>query len=311
MVDGDVTERAASATMAASAALPTAATLPAQAIPPRWYRSSFTGLCRAMGEGEADGRDHDQASADHPEDDGLPAGADFGTIIHRLYEHADLPAWAASASAPLSAVQTALAQAGFRAAPEAIAGFAARLHASVALEVPGVGERLAALPARSLVREWPVRLPVARRSAALDAPFAGRTPQAPAWPRRLAQVQIPSGTFEGVVDAVVHANGRWHLLDWKSNRLSSYAPESLWRAMAEHDYLLQANLYLVALHRWLRLRLGAGYRPFEHLGCAAYAFVRGLDPLVPGAGWVVVEPDLDLIAALDACFAPMEAAAHA
>ena len=297
---------------AAAAAPPTATILPAQAIAPRWYRSSFTGLCRAIGDADSDGRDHDQASADrdHP-DDGLPAGADFGTIIHRLYEHADPQAWAASPAAPRAAVQAALEHAGFRVTAEAIAGLAARLHASVALEVPGVGERLAALPARALVREWPVRLPVARRSATLDASFAGRTPQAPDWPRRLAQVQIPSGTFEGVVDAVVHANGRWHVIDWKSNRLPSYAPDALWQAMAEHDYLLQANLYLVAVHRWLRLRLGAGYRPFEHLGCAAYAFIRGIDPLIPGAGWVVVQPDLDLIAALDACFAPMEGAAHA
>ena len=45
--------------------------------------------------------------------------------------------------------------------------------------------------------------------------------------------------------------------------------------MAHHHYPLQALLYLVALHRYLRWRL-PGYDPDRHLGGGLYLFVRGM-----------------------------------
>lgn len=50
--------------------------------------------------------------------------------------------------------------------------------------------------------------------------------------------------------------------------------------MVHHHYPLQAHLYLVALHRFLRWRLHA-YAPERHLGGYVYVFLRGL-PEVPG-----------------------------
>ena len=62
-------------------------------------------------------------------------------------------------------------------------------------------------------------------------------------------------------------------------------PDRLPAAMAEHHYPLQALLYAVALHRYLRWRL-PGYDPAVHLGGAAYLFVRGMTgpdtPVVDG-----------------------------
>jgi len=45
--------------------------------------------------------------------------------------------------------------------------------------------------------------------------------------------------------------------------------------MEEHDYPLQALLYAVALHRYLRWRM-PGYRAPDHLGGVAYLFLRGM-----------------------------------
>jgi exodeoxyribonuclease V beta subunit len=39
---------------------------------------------------------------------------------------------------------------------------------------------------------------------------------------------------------------------------------------------VQAALYLLALHRLLRARLGAAYRPAQHLGGALFLFLRGV-----------------------------------
>ena len=69
-------------------------------------------------------------------------------------------------------------------------------------------------------------------------------------------------------------------------RRIDYHPDRLGAAMAEHHYPLQALLYSVALHRYLRWRV-AGYDPALHLGGAAYLFVRGMT----GATTPVVDGD--------------------
>jgi exodeoxyribonuclease V beta subunit len=102
-----------------------------------------------------------------------------------------------------------------------------------------------------------------------------------------------AGHLTGSIDAVLRVGGdepRFVIVDYKTNRLGrrgevagpdDYAGPALAEAMAEHDYPLQALLYSVALHRYLRWRL-AGYDPARHLGGAAYLFVRGMSgPGVP------------------------------
>ena len=50
--------------------------------------------------------------------------------------------------------------------------------------------------------------------------------------------------------------------------------------MVDAHYPLQALLYCVALHRYLRWRL-PGYDPDTHLGGVLYLFVRGMSALEP------------------------------
>ena len=73
--------------------------------------------------------------------------------------------------------------------------------------------------------------------------------------------------------------------------------------MAGSDYPLQAMLYCVALHRFLRWRQ-PGYDPATHIGGVLYLFVRGMSgpatPLVDGRpcgvfGW---RPPVGLITGL-------------
>jgi exodeoxyribonuclease V beta subunit len=95
------------------------------------------------------------------------------------------------------------------------------------------------------------------------------------------------GVMNGKIDLVFEHAGRFHVLDWKGNwlgdRLDDYAPGALPAAMDAHDYRLQALLYTVALHRYLRMRMGARYRPSEHLGDPVYVFLRAVG-LAAGAG---------------------------
>lgn len=98
-----------------------------------------------------------------------------------------------------------------------------------------------------------------------------------------------AGHLTGSIDAVLrvhdeHGSPRFVVVDYKTNRLTErgqpvrvgdYAPPALAHAMAAHHYPLQALLYAVALHRYLRWRL-PGYDPARHLGGAAYLFLRGM-----------------------------------
>ncbi|HMS01451.1 MAG TPA: 3'-5' exonuclease, partial [Gemmatimonadaceae bacterium] len=110
------------------------------------------------------------------------------------------------------------------------------------------------------------------------------------------------GLLTGAIDLVARHDGRWFLLDYKSNHLghavTDYGPEALAHAMTSHHYVLQYHLYLVALHRFLRLRQPA-YDYDTHVGGVAYLFVRGLDAAHPGAGVFADAPPRARIEALD------------
>jgi exodeoxyribonuclease V beta subunit len=77
---------------------------------------------------------------------------------------------------------------------------------------------------------------------------------------------------------------RWYVADYKTNWLGEdsgpltawhYRPTALDAEMQRRHYPLQALLYLVALHRYLRWRLPR-YAPDVHLGGVLYLFVRGM-----------------------------------
>jgi exodeoxyribonuclease V beta subunit len=90
-----------------------------------------------------------------------------------------------------------------------------------------------------------------------------------------------SGYIKGFIDMIVEHDGRFWIIDWKSNYLgdsaADYSAAPLADAMAHHAYHLQALLYVVALHRYLRARL-PDYAYDTHIGGYLYLFVRGVRP---------------------------------
>lgn len=113
------------------------------------------------------------------------------------------------------------------------------------------------------------------------------------------------GMLMGFIDLAFEHEGRYGVLDYKSNALgttdAAYAPHALVAALLQHRYDVQAALYQVALHRLLRARLGSTYAPARHLHGAVVWFLRGL--AAPGQGAVWLPPAVDLIEALDAMLA--------
>lgn len=120
-----------------------------------------------------------------------------------------------------------------------------------------------------------------------------------------------NGLLKGYIDLVFAWDGRYHVLDYKTNwlgdRLDQYTDAALDQAMREHRYGLQALIYQVALHRYLGRRLD-DYDPQQHLGECWYLFLRALG-LQAGSGVWRRRFALALIEDLDRLFAGQEASA--
>ena len=96
-----------------------------------------------------------------------------------------------------------------------------------------------------------------------------------------------AGFLKGFMDLVFAFEGRYFVLDWKSNRLGNrvedYSQEAMTRAIRHSFYDLQYHLYTVALDRYLRVRL-PGYDYERHFGGVRYVFLRGVTPDDPTLG---------------------------
>jgi exodeoxyribonuclease V beta subunit len=126
-------------------------------------------------------------------------------------------------------------------------------------------------------------------------------------PRPRLQASRVNGMLKGFIDLVVCHQGRYYVMDYKSNYLgenrSAYGSDAMAAAIREHRYDLQYVLYTLALHRLLTARL-PGYSYQRDVGGAVYLFLRGVDD--QGRGLFVDKPPEGLIGHLDACFAGKE-----
>jgi len=213
-------------------------------------------------------------------DDGRTAlaGAAFGNVVHEVLETADFSAWAGVSSAPdhaRVAIARALKRHAIVQSSAAITQVGDLVARALNVPLPGAGT-LAQLPASRRVAELEFHFRLASTDvsalyALLDAHGYSRAATA----RRGSRIE---GLMHGYIDMVYRDdNGAVHVLDYKTNQLHSYAADACKAAVAANDYDLQYLIYLVAVQRWLRLRLGADYHPARHLGGAVYLFLRGID----------------------------------
>ena len=278
-------------------ATPTVATVPAVSAASAVEATLF---------GEALGRDHDAltvrsdappatASADAmkdedgdgdaaavPDDDifHFPRGSLAGTCLHAVLEHTDFanPAgWPAAVARALATHAPLLEGAEQRGRQRQWRGMLLQwLQHISAVRMP-FGARLADLDPRRRLHELEFHLPAPGLHPAALAAVLRRHH----FKRFEFHFEPVYGYLKGFIDLVFEHEGRWYVLDWKSNHLGSrqqdYDPASLQAEMERHDYELQALLYLLVLHRFLQCRL-LDYQPDQHLGGALYLFVRGIRP---------------------------------
>ncbi len=236
-------------------------------------------------------------------------GTRFGVVLHEAFENADFAAWRGwrpGGEVPdgeREKITKALGKGGYAAED---------MEDGVAVIVSMVGHTLnVALPEGTTL----VAVPEAQRRPEIEFQFALAPTRVDALLALLHRHGLLTarqgfgmrrrleGLMTGLIDLTYLHDGRWYVLDWKSNRLPGYAPAQLHDAMAHSEYHLQALIYTLALHRWLRFRLGDGYDYERDFGGARYLFCRGIDATrSDGHGIHAWRFDPDLVHALDALF---------
>lgn len=121
----------------------------------------------------------------------------------------------------------------------------------------------------------------------------------PELPRPALRTTQLQGMLKGFIDLTLVQDGRYWVLDYKSNYMADgqYDSQALIQQMLAHRYDVQAALYAVAIHRLLQSRL-ADYQPEQHLGGALYWFLRGGE--ATNKGMLSVDIPLELVNKLDA-----------
>jgi exodeoxyribonuclease V beta subunit len=238
---------------------------------------------------------------------GMPAGVRVGTFVHRLLQVADFAS--PDLDAELLSHVVAARSPGEIGDPAVVAGgLAAALRTPLGPLLGG--RRLCDVARADRLDELGFELPLAGGDApggdglALDAigtllrehlpagdPLAG-------YAERLSDPALSRGArgyLTGSIDLVLRDGERFAVVDYKTNWLAGpgeeltawhHRPAALVAEMERYHYGLQALLYTVALHRYLRWRLHS-YDPERHLAGVLYLFLRGMS----GPGTPVVGGD--------------------
>lgn len=262
-------------------AVPTAA-IARRTLDRDWWVYSFSQLAREDAGFEAGSADDEAEPAPGMAVSRL-SGPRFGNSLHTALEQVSVAKWCdwfgdLPPPGEFDVVANALRGQGFTSKSDQLEGvpLLTQLIANTLNVRLPEGTRLAALPATSRCNEMEFHFALANTAvpALLDTLHAhGIVPDRQTFGSR----KRLEGLLTGRIDLVYEADGRYYVLDYKSNQLPDYAPATLDQAVRESEYDLQYVLYTLALHRWLRFRLGAAYRIDRHLGGVRYLFCRGLD----------------------------------
>lgn len=237
-------------------------------------------------------------------------GAAFGVAIHQILETIDPALWPKpGATADETLIARSLRNSGvpLGEGPEQealIRAVADLISRTVHTPLPHIGPLVQVPASRRLVEmEFFLKLGGERTGVILDHLATGGYGTGLSHERRQ---QVLNGLMQGFVDLAVEVDGRYWIIDYKTNdlgpRTEDYAPHMLQQAVQRGHYDLQYLIYLVALHRHLERTL-ADYDPDHHLAGAQYLFLRGMNGSNADTGVFVDRPATDFILTLDDLFA--------
>ena len=247
-----------------------------------WRIASFSSLTAGKGDEQPD---HDavvDTRAAETEAAGIfafPRGVKAGTCLHKIFEKLDFPRWNEPATKNL--IDEELSTHGVPATE--FSGIVRDMLGKV-LAVPlpqRDGFAFTKIAADHRLNELEFCFPLNRISPGpLQTLLSRHGVLGADGPERFSFSPV-TGLLKGYIDLVFEWQGRFYIVDWKSNwlgnRVEDYSPAALREEILHRHYYLQYQLYTVALDKYLRLRL-PGYEYERHFGGVFYIFLRGVDP---------------------------------
>jgi exodeoxyribonuclease V beta subunit len=278
----------------------------ARELRPSWFLSSFTQLSQSAHAAAPDLPDHDATDVTAKPADteteittgifALPAGARTGDCLHQILEKFDFSNDDMALTTAL--VEQKLAAFGLAEARhvEAVAAMLERLR-HVPLALDNAAFTLARVRPTQRLSEMEFHFPVGQLDGESLAKLIRDQKKSP------AKTLPAEGFLKGFIDLIFEFNGRFYIVDWKSNslghRVEDYDVAAMRREITERSYDLQYHLYTGALDKFLRARL-AGYDYEKHFGGVRYIFLRGVTPEKPELGIFHARPTAGKITQLSA-----------
>ncbi|QLD32734.1 exodeoxyribonuclease V subunit beta [Mannheimia varigena] len=204
----------------------------------------------------------------------FPHGIKVGTVLHSFLEHCRFGEQIDEESVAKVCEQLGLNEEW----PEPTLGWFERILTTPLL---GANFCLKEIDEAKRLNEWQFYLRLKNDKALhqLNALLKQHSPLA----KNLPDLQLPQleGFVRGFVDCIVQMNGKFYLIDYKSNFLGylpqNYSTENIQREMGRQRYDLQYLLYTLAVHRYLTVRLSENYDYERDFGGVAYLFLRAMN----------------------------------
>ena len=228
----------------------------------------------------------------------FPKGARPGTFLHGLFEQIEftLPA---SSDKNSHVIRELMAQEQLE--PEWFEVLSLMIDHVMSTPLDGKKLTLATIEPSQRLVEMEFLLPIELLNAPQLNRVISRYDSLSAHASQLEFMPV-QGMLKGFIDLVFEYQGRYYILDWKSNHLGShsedYQQSRLEYAMIDHRYDLQYQIYTLALHRFLASRI-IDYDYETHFGGVYYLFLRGIDGCSSN-GVFSSRPDFSLVQRLDA-----------
>ena len=249
-----------------------------------WKISSFSYIVSSRSDDQEHAYDEGEYAKKAVIDDGYPKGAAAGNCIHEIFEKTDFNTFSTESSSAV--IEERLRKYGLHS--ERNAEWISRMVSSVlGRTIPIMGASFSETKPSSIMREMEFYFPAKQTSDRGFRALLSSVTSAPGFNggkiRGLDTITFErfAGFLRGFIDLVVEHEGKYYIVDWKSNYLgpdiADYDHDALCEAMDSHLYTVQALIYTLALDRHLAARL-PGYEYETHFGGVVYVFVRGVNP---------------------------------
>ncbi|MCP4297008.1 MAG: exodeoxyribonuclease V subunit beta [Proteobacteria bacterium] len=220
----------------------------------------------------------------------FPGGTNTGNFFHDILENTDFHAPPAD-----EMITTKLAQYGFSNDLKGKAVELVELIRSLPLNSDFLqtgSHTFASIPSKQVIKEMPFYFALNRVNLSRARQLVKDCEESAIHTALLNSLEFIdfnriNGFMKGFIDMVFCCEGRYYILDWKTNHLGdradSYSKEQMELKINDYHYNLQYIIYTVALHKYLKTRI-PDYKFETHFGGIYYIFLRGLNDREPESG---------------------------